>query len=156
MPPTFPLPDELEFNEPNLIPTLGFGPELNGQNILWYFMNSPFFDHASNNQALFLKVQSSQNMEFRNTLLFNRLAFEDHLRTQYREGVHFVVTQEPKEPGQPWVIQRQSRVVDESTGEVRTEVQGTWFTSGTKVLMAPSLADVVRTRLVCLSPLNGF
>jgi mediator of RNA polymerase II transcription subunit 6 len=145
MAPRVPPLDEIEWEDPHVIPGLGFGPELNTQNILWYFTNSPFFDAGSNNMSL---LGHAQNAPDRDRIFGNRLAFEEALRDRYPTGFQFVVTSEPKAEGEPWVIQRQQKTRDAVSGEIVTEIQGTYFTVGNKVFMAPSLLDIVRSRMV--------
>lgn len=145
MPPVSPL-DESEWEAPHTIAGLGFGPELNSNNILWYFMNSTFFDPMCNNKAFVdQKMMSGQREVF-----FDRHVFEAALQKEYPTGVQYLVTAEPKEPGQPWVIQRQNRTrnTEPGTEGFKTEVQGVYYTVGTKFLMAPNLRDVVQSRLV--------
>ena len=56
------------------------------------------------------------------------------------------MTQEPKKEGEPWVIQKQMR--REEDGKVVMEVQGVYYTIKNKIVMAPSLLDVLQSRLV--------
>ncbi|KAF2878407.1 MED6 mediator sub complex component-domain-containing protein, partial [Massariosphaeria phaeospora] len=135
--------DEQEFDVPALLRDLP-GGTLNSDSVLWYFANSPFFDSASNNVALINQVRGTAD----ESILWNRTAFEEALQTRFQVGVQFIVAAEPQAPGQPWVIQRQNRWYDENTGEIKAGLEGTYFTQGTKISMAPSLWDVLESRLL--------
>ncbi|OAG01638.1 uncharacterized protein CC84DRAFT_1051004, partial [Paraphaeosphaeria sporulosa] len=117
--------------------------------ILWYFYNSPWFDQGSNNNSLLRQVGGTPQQE----LLFNnRVAFEERMRTDYPYGTQYVVAYEPKNEGEPWVIQRQEKSVDQETGRTaKTEVTATYYTQGTRIFMAKSLLDVLQTRLLSVS-----
>lgn len=58
-----------------------------------------------------------------------------------------MIAAEPQGEGQPWVIQRQNKTYNEN-GDTETFVEGNWYFQGSKILMAPSLFDVVQSRLV--------
>jgi mediator of RNA polymerase II transcription subunit 6 len=130
--------DEQFFDRPDLIPTLSAAGTLNSNTILWYFYNSPWFDQGSNNNSLLRQVGGTPQQE----LIFNnRLAFEERLRTD-----------EPKGDGEPWVIQRQEKRVDENTGKTAdTVVTATYYTQGTRIVMAKSVLDVLQTRMLSVS-----
>ena len=127
------------------------GDSLNGDNILWYFMNSPFYDPTSNNEALFKQLAAAGPEG--QPILNNRKLFEENLKTRFPLGVQFLVVAEPQGPGQPWVIQRQYKHRPIENGRVldktEIEVQGTWYAVGTEIRMAPSLLDIIQQRLVC-------
>ncbi|KAF2443527.1 hypothetical protein P171DRAFT_415100 [Karstenula rhodostoma CBS 690.94] len=141
--------DEQFFDRPDLLPTLSAAGTLNSNTILWYFYNSPWFDQGSNNNSLLRQVGGTPQQE----LIFNnRLAFEERLRTDYPYGTQYVVAYEPKGDGEPWVIQRQEKSVDENTGKTaKTEVTATYYTQGTRIVMAKSLLDVLQTRMLSVS-----
>ena len=149
MPPKPPLPDELEFDQPLTLLELP-GGNLNSESIMWYFMSSPFFDGASNNVALFTQLRNTPGGQ---AILDSHVKFQEALQQRYPLGLQFIVTQEPQGPGQGWVIQRQmkERVVEEGKERVKVEIQGTYYTVGTRILMAPSLLDVLQTRLLTTS-----
>lgn len=141
--------DEWQFDRPDLLPTLSAAGTLNGNTILWYFYNSPWFDQGSNNNNLLRQVGGTPQQE----LLFNnRVAFEERLRNDYDYGTQYVVAYEPKQEGEPWVIQRQEKIVNPDTGKTaRIEVTATYYTQGTRIFMAKSLLDVLQTRLLSVS-----
>jgi mediator of RNA polymerase II transcription subunit 6 len=149
MPPKPPLPDEIEFDQPLTLLELP-GGNLNSESIMWYFMSSPFFDGASNNVALFTQLHNTPGGQ---AILDSRIKFQEALQTRYPLGLQFIVVEEPQGPGQGWVIQRQmkERVVEEGKERVKVEIQGTYYTVGTRILMAPSLLDVLQTRLLTTS-----
>ena len=148
MPPQIPPLDEQEFDQP----FSETGRDLNaGNNISFYFMNSPFFEPRSNNIAVYTKAQGEPNgMQ----ILNDRAVFEQELR-KHHDGLQFVVAAEPQGDGQPWLLQRQNIVIDsDSDSDARrpkTLVEGNWYTQGTRVLMAPSLLDVLQSRLLTVS-----
>ncbi|KAF2250574.1 hypothetical protein BU26DRAFT_517408 [Trematosphaeria pertusa] len=144
MPPQLQPLDESEYDEPAALRGLP-GGTLNSESILWYFMGSPFFDASSNNVALFNHLR--QLGPAGQPTLDSRHAFEEALLSKYNHGSYFVVASEPKREGEPWVIQRQRK--DQGSAEI--VVEGTWYTQGTKILMAPSLLDVLQLRLLSVS-----
>jgi mediator of RNA polymerase II transcription subunit 6 len=83
-------------------------------------------------------------------MLNDRAVFEAELR-KHHDGLQFVVAAEPQGDGQPWLIQRQNIVVDSDTRRPETAVEGNWYTQGSRILMAPSLLDVVQSRLLTVS-----
>lgn len=141
--------DEQFFDRPDLLPTLSAAGTLNSNTILWYFYNSPWFDQGSNNNSLLRQVGGTPQQE----LIFNnRLAFEERLRTDYPYGTQYVVAHEPKGDGEPWVIQRQEKSVDENTGKTaKVDVTATYFTQGTRIVMAKSVLDVLQARMLSVS-----
>ncbi|KAF2744546.1 hypothetical protein M011DRAFT_376134, partial [Sporormia fimetaria CBS 119925] len=113
-------------------------------NVLWYFMNSPFYDASSNNQAL-LQYASSLPPNERTTIFNNRVAFEEALRKHYPSGRQFVVISEAKKETDPWVVQRQNVQLDERRERV-VEVEATYYTiGGVRWVQAPSLREVLQT-----------
>ncbi|KAF2633319.1 hypothetical protein BU25DRAFT_328774 [Macroventuria anomochaeta] len=116
-------------------------------NAIFYLMNSPFFDGESNNSAVYSTAQGHPNgMQ----LLNDRPTYEAELR-KYNSGLQFIVAGEPKAEGQPWLIQRQRKVENRETGNPETVNEGNYYTQGTRLLMAPSLLDVVQARLLTVS-----
>lgn len=138
-----PLLDEQDFYQP-----LALG-DLEGQNInlannfCWYFHQSQFFEHASNNSAI---LGHHRDDAASNYVLHDRKIFDERLRS-IPEGLQFVVSGEPQGEGQPWLYQRQNRIRNVE-GQVETHVEGNWYNRDNQILMAPSLLDVVRARLV--------
>ncbi|KAF2002524.1 hypothetical protein P154DRAFT_561994 [Amniculicola lignicola CBS 123094] len=140
MAPLIPPLDEQTYNNPGLIAAEMPGFSLNADSIHWYFMNSPFFDRGSNNNAFLMQLQYSPEQPY---FYASRANFEKGLRERYPDGIQFMVVGEPQEPNQPWVVQKQ--LVRER--EV-VQVLGTYYTMGTAFFMAPSLLDVLHSRLV--------
>ncbi|PVH99401.1 hypothetical protein DM02DRAFT_435026 [Periconia macrospinosa] len=143
MPPAIPPLDEQVFERPDILSGLP-GGNINADSILWYFMNSPFYDPASNNSALFNQLRNDPNGM---AIMQDRRALEERLRTGFPTGISYVVASEPSTPEEPWVIQRQFIAV--KGGPV--QVQGTYYTAGMKILMAPSLLDILRSRMLSVS-----
>jgi mediator of RNA polymerase II transcription subunit 6 len=138
-----PLLDEQDFNFPLALSELE-GQDINlANNFCWYFHNSQFFEPACNNSAI---LAHHRDDPATNAILHDRKTFDERLRG-IPEGLQFVVSGEPQGEGQPWLYQRQNKVRNVE-GQVETYVEGNWYNRGTQVLMAPSLLDVVRARLV--------
>ena len=147
MAPQIPPLDEQEFDQPSLIAGLP-GQDMNiGNNLFWYFTSSPWFEAMSINIAVFNNVQLLPDGQ---QIMGDRKLWDERLRAE-PYGVQFIAAAEPQGEGQPWVMQRQNKVQNPTTGEVDTHVEGNWYTHGTKVLMAPSLLDVVQSRLLTIS-----
>jgi hypothetical protein len=138
-----PLLDEQDFNFPLALSELE-GQDINlANNFCWYFHNSQFFETSCNNSAI---LGHHRDDPATNAILHDRKTFDERLRS-IPEGLQFVVSGEPQGEGQPWLYQRQNKVRNVE-GQVETYVEGNWYNRGTQVLMAPSLLDVVRARLV--------
>jgi len=148
MPPQLPPEDEREWEDINVLQGLP-GNSLNSDSVIWYFMNSPFYDPNCNNQALMQQLFSSPDGQ---AIMSDRHAVEERLRVGFQAGRQFVVVAEPRAEGEPWVIQKQNKVLDPVTGRTgRIDVEATYYTLGAKILMAPSLLDIVQTRLLAVT-----
>jgi mediator of RNA polymerase II transcription subunit 6 len=85
-------------------------------------------------------------------LLDNRQAFEDAVRNMTSGGLQFMVIGEPDNDDGPWVIQKQQRTVQQGL-EDEVEVLGTYWVVAEKIFMAPSVADILGSKIVrCTSP----
>lgn len=138
-----PLLDEQDWNVPQALADL---PEQNidkANNFMWYFHSSQFMEPACNNTAI---LNAHVNDPGTYEKIHDRKEFDRLLHT-IPEGLQFVVSREPQTEGQPWLYQRQNMVRNQEN-KVDTIVEGNWYNRGTQVLMAPSLLDVVRARLV--------
>ena len=143
MPAVIPPLDEQEYSDPQM-PLAHLDSD---NNVIFYLMNSPFFDGESNNSAVYATAQGHPNgMQ----LLNDRPTYEAELR-KYNSGTQFIVAGEPKAEGQPWLIQRQNKIESRETGNLETLVEGNFYTQGTRLLMAPSLLDIVQARLLTVS-----
>ncbi|KAF1926606.1 uncharacterized protein M421DRAFT_6878 [Didymella exigua CBS 183.55] len=143
MPAQIPPLDEQEFFDPQM-PLAHLDSE---NNAIFFLMNSPFFDGESNNMAVYMNAQGHPNgMQ----ILGERAAYESELR-KYNTGLQYIVAGEPKGDGQPWLMQRQRKVRNDDTGRVDTVAEGNFYTQGTRLLMAPSMLDVVQARLLAVS-----
>lgn len=143
MAPQLPPPDEQEYDAPQMLGTLPDGQLDLYNNPFWYFTNSPWFDPSSQNISLFMSCQRMPNGQ---QVMNDRKLWHERLHEQ-GQGSRFVIVGEPQAEGQPWVIQRQNKTENED-GETETLVEGNWYFQGTKILMAPSVYDVVQSRLV--------
>ncbi|KAJ4320515.1 Mediator of RNA polymerase II transcription subunit 6 [Neodidymelliopsis sp. IMI 364377] len=143
MPAQIPPLDEQEYADPQM-PLAHLDSD---NNVIFYHMNSPFFEPQSNNTAIYSTAQGHPNgMQ----LLNDRPTYEAELR-KYNAGTQFIVASEPKGEGQPWLIQRQQKIENRETGNPETVCEGNYYTQGTRLLMAPSLLDVVQARLLTVS-----
>jgi len=147
MPPQVPPLDEQEFDQPALLAGLP-GQRLDaGNNLFWYFTSSPWFEPQSINISVFQNVQLLPDGQ---NVMNDRTLWEERLRA-VEAGVQFIATADPQGEGQPWVLQRQNKRHHNDTGRLETHVEGTWYTQGTRMLMAPSLLDVVQSRLLTVA-----
>jgi mediator of RNA polymerase II transcription subunit 6 len=138
-----PLLDEQDYDFPPMLNDL---PEQNidsFNNLCWYFHSSQFFEPQCNNTAI---LNAHRDDPASNWVIHDRKEFDTRLRS-IPAGLQFVVAGEPQGEGQPWLYQRQNKVVD-MDNNLETFVEGNWYNKGTRILMAPSLLDVVRARLV--------
>ena len=128
--------------------------------VLHYFAHSPFFDATSNNATLATQATYNAAMYHINQ---TREAFEGRLRTM--QGLEFMVAHEPTSlpsssqlarQGAPnprdqrssiWVIHKQYRRKTPGASDQVT-VLGVYFVVGENIYMAPSVANVVGSRLV--------
>ncbi|KAK4104851.1 MED6-domain-containing protein [Parathielavia hyrcaniae] len=84
--------------------------------------------------------------------LATRELFEGRLKTM--SGLEFVVAQEPADTGPGagtgvWVINKQTRRKRQPEDEII--VHGTYFVVGENIYMAPSLADIISSRIASIS-----
>lgn len=136
--------DEIQWRDPFAIAELG---GLHDNTILFYFARSPFFDKTSNNAVLFSQAIFNPKLT---PILATRAKFEGRLKTM--QGLEFLVAQEPAEtaPGTGtgvWVIRKQSRRKRPGEEDEIT-VQGTYFIVGENGYTAPSVADILGSRMV--------
>lgn len=124
--------------------------------VLPYFSHSPFYDVTSNNAALTTQATYNPSMFH---LIQTREAFEGRLRTM--QGLEFMVAYEPTQNSQQpngasgvedtgaWVIRKQNRRKRQGAEDEIT-VLSTYFVIGENVYMAPSVGNVLGSRMVCL------
>ncbi|KAK0752173.1 MED6 mediator sub complex component-domain-containing protein [Schizothecium vesticola] len=123
---------------------------VHNNSVLYYFALSPFYDKTSNNEVLFQQGLNNANMT---QYLATRELFEGRLKTM--SGLEFVVAQEPAETGPNagtgiWVINKQNRRKRQGEDDEVT-VLGTYFISGENIYMAPSLADILNSRVASIA-----
>lgn len=138
--------DEIQWRSP---PDFDMG--IHSNSVLFYFAQSPFYDRTSNNEVLFQQGLNNPNVT---PYLATRELFEGRLKTM--SGLEFVVAQEPAETGPGagtgvWVINKQTR--RKRQGEDEIIIHGTYFVVGENIYMAPSMADVISSRIVRLNAL---
>lgn len=121
---------------------------LHTNTILFYFAESPFFERTSNNAVILSQAMNNMSMYHH---IQTREAFEARLRTM--AGLEFMVGEEPAETGPGagtgvWVIRKQTRrkVYDE---EDELTVHASYFVVGENIYMAPTLSDILSSRIVC-------
>ncbi|KAL2268575.1 hypothetical protein VTJ83DRAFT_3421 [Remersonia thermophila] len=137
--------DEIQWRAP---PDFEMG--IHSNSVLFYFAQSPFFDRTSNNEVLFQQGLNNPNMT---PYLATRELFEGRLKTM--SGLEFIVAQEPAETGPGagtgvWVINKQTRRKRQGEPD-EIIVHATYFVVGENIYMAPSLADIISTRIASIS-----
>ena len=119
--------------------------------VLPYFAESPFFDATSNNATLTTQALFNQNMYY---IIQTREAFEGRLRTM--QGLEFMVTHDPSENDTKhdhsgvWVIRKQNRRKRQGAQDEVTGISS-YYVVGDNVYMAPSVGNILGSRLVCAS-----
>lgn len=114
-----------------------------------YFMNSPFFDHTSNNGTV--NNQANYNPNLWN-ILQDRQRFEAHLRGM--TGVEYMVADGPTDEQQlekpTWVIRKQERKKRAGQADEIT-LLATYYVVGENISQAPSVEKVLSGRLMSLT-----
>lgn len=154
MPPPLPPPDEQEFDQPQLIGGLPT-PDLHaGNNLFWYFTSSPWFDSECINIDVYLNLRQNDPVVAEKIMNDPKL-WQQRLDDQ-PEGTQYVIAGEGQGEGHPWLLQRQHkvRITENDKERIENFVEGNWYTHGTKMLMAPSLLDIVQSRMVRLDGRN--
>ena len=146
MAPQIPLLDEQEFDQPHIIGGMP-NADLNfGNNPFYYFTSSPWFEAM----WIYVAVLNALHMDpYGQQIMSDRKMWDEKVGRE-TTGLQFMIVGEPQAAGQPWVLQRQNKVLN-NENKIDTHVEGTWYTQGTKVLTAPSLLDIVQSRLVSIS-----
>ncbi|KAH8821462.1 mediator of RNA polymerase-like protein II transcription subunit 6 [Xylogone sp. PMI_703] len=145
--------DEIQWRSPPIAQGM---QGIHSNSVLFYFAQSPFYDPTSNNAVLMSQAMFNPNMLH---IIQTREAFEGRLKTM--SGLEFMVAQEPAEmaPGAGtgvWVIRKQTRRKRQGEEDEIT-VHATYFVVGENIYMAPTLGDVVGSRMLSiLSSLNKF
>ena len=122
--------------------------------VLPYFAESPFFDATSNNAILTTQALYNPNMYY---IIQTREAFEGRLRTM--QGLEFMVTHDPSENDTKqdhsgvWVIRKQNRRKRQGAQDEVTGINS-YYVVGENVYMAPSVGNILGSRLVCASVLS--
>jgi hypothetical protein len=150
MAPALAPPDEQEFDQPGIIGTFPV-PDLHaGNNLFFYFTSSPWFEPQCNNISVWSNVRLNDPSTAEH-IMNDRKLWQDRLDA-IRLGTQYVLAGEGQGEGHPWLLQRQNKVeVTEKDGDeakVETVVEGNYYTHGSKMLMAPSLRDILQSRLV--------
>lgn len=140
--------DEIQWRSPQIVAEMG---GIHSNTVLHYFARSPFFEETSNNAIV-------TNQAFHNASMYHliqtREAFEGRLRTM--AGLEYLVVQEPAEMGPGmgtgvWVIRKQTRKKRPGAEDDIT-VHATYFVVGENIYQAPSLADILLSRVVRIIP----
>jgi mediator of RNA polymerase II transcription subunit 6 len=128
-------------------------PDLHaGNNLFWYFTSSPWFEPQCNNISVWQTVRLNDPGTAEH-IMNDRKLWQERLNA-IPQGMQYVLAGEGQGEGHPWLLQRQNKVeVTEKDGDepkIETVVEGNYYTHGSKMLMAPSLLDIVQSRLVRL------
>ncbi|KAI2485234.1 MED6-domain-containing protein [Pyrenophora tritici-repentis] len=151
MPPPIPPPDEQEFDQPQIIAGL-LHPDLHaGNNVFWYFTSSPWFEAECLNINVWLNVRQNDPATAEQ-IMNDRKLWQQRLDDQ-PIGTQYVLAGEGQGEGHPWLLQRQNKVsvIKDDKEQIETFVEGNYYTHGTKMLMAPSLLDIIQSRLLTVS-----
>lgn len=117
--------------------------------VLPYFSYSPFFDKTSNNAIITTQAMFNQNLYY---LIQTREAFEGRLKTM--QGLEYMVSHDPSDNGRlvensgVWVIRKQIRRKRPMGNDEVTPISS-YFVVGENIYMAPSVENVLGSRLVC-------
>ncbi|OCK76757.1 hypothetical protein K432DRAFT_385196 [Lepidopterella palustris CBS 459.81] len=135
--------DETTWSDQNWLEYLG---GIHTNSVHRYFYASSFFDPTSNNYVI---LQNATRFPEHHHLLNSRSAFEAAVRAMPSGGLQFMVTGEPETDDGVWVVQKQNRIVEGADLGERIEVLGTYWVVGERVFMAPSVAAVVGSKILC-------
>ncbi|KAH7089544.1 hypothetical protein FB567DRAFT_304641 [Paraphoma chrysanthemicola] len=141
-----PLLDEQDYNFPPALEGLEPGGIDAANNLMWYFFQSQFYEPQSNNTAVLNFHRDDPGSHW---VINDRKEFDNKLRS-IGGGLQFVIAGEPQGEGQPWLLQRQM-LIRRDKDHVDRYCEGNWYNQGTRILMAPSMLDVVRARLLTIS-----
>jgi hypothetical protein len=136
--------DEIQWRSPQIVAQMG---GLHSNTILFYFAESPFFERTSNNAVIMAQAMNNMAMYH---YIQTREAFETRLKTM--SGLEFIVGEEPAETGPGmgtgvWVIRKQTRRKRYQDDDEIT-VHASFFVVGENIYMAPTLADILASRIV--------
>ncbi|OAA47139.1 Mediator complex, subunit Med6 [Metarhizium rileyi] len=139
--------DEIQWRSPQTLATMG---GLHSNTILFYFAESPFFERTSNNAVITSQAMNNIAMYH---FIQTREAFEGRLKTM--SGLEFIVGEEPAETGPGmgtgvWVIRKQTRR-KRYQEEDEITVHASFFVVGENIYMAPTLADILASRIMTIS-----
>ncbi|EJT74037.1 hypothetical protein GGTG_07886 [Gaeumannomyces tritici R3-111a-1] len=144
--------DEIQWSSPQSVVNF---QGIHSNSVLYYLAESPFFDRTSNNAVVFNQAVRNQSMLH---IVATREAFEGRLREM--AGLEYMVAQEPAETGPGagtgvWVIRKQTRrkvkAADGTPLPDELEVHADYFVMGENIYMAPSLSDVLSSRIATIS-----
>ncbi|KAG6038670.1 hypothetical protein E4U41_003905 [Claviceps citrina] len=140
--------DEIQWRSPQMLASMG---GLHSNTILFYFAESPFFERTSNNAVIMSQAMNNMAMYH---YIQTREAFEGRLRTM--SGLEFVVGEEPAETGPGvgtgvWVIRKQTRRKQQYHEDDEITVHASFFVVGENIYMAPTLADILASRIMTIS-----
>jgi mediator of RNA polymerase II transcription subunit 6 len=135
--------DEIQWRDPNAV---AFFQGLHANTILFYFMQSPFFDKTSNNQIVYMQNWGNP------AVMSTREQFQNRLMKM--SGLEYMVVQEPAETGigagtGVWVIRKQTRRKIAGRDDEITP-HASYYIVGENVYMAPTVASILNNRVVGL------
>ncbi|KYK61554.1 Mediator complex, subunit Med6 [Drechmeria coniospora] len=139
--------DEIQWRSPPILASMG---GLHSNTILFYFAESPFFERTSNNAVIMSQAMNNMSMYH---FIQTREVFEGRLKTM--SGLEFIVGEEPAETGPGmgtgvWVIRKQTRRKRYQEDDEIT-VHASFFVVGENIYMAPTLADILASRIMMIS-----
>lgn len=116
--------------------------------VLPYFYQSPFFDATSNNAIITTQATYNPTLFY---LIQTREAFEGRLKTM--QGLEYMVAHDPSDNGHMvensgvWVIRKQNRRKRQGSDDDIVPISS-YFVVGENIYMAPSVGNVLGSRLV--------
>lgn len=143
--------DEIQWRSPPILASMG---GLHSNTILFYFAESPFFERTSNNAVIMSQAMNNMSMYH---FIQTREAFEGRLKTM--SGLEFIVGEEPAETGPGmgtgvWVIRKQTRRKRHHEPDEIT-LHSSYFVVGENIYMAPTLGDILASRIVSRYPFDS-
>ncbi|KZZ98428.1 Mediator complex, subunit Med6 [Moelleriella libera RCEF 2490] len=144
--------DEIQWRSPQILAGMG---GLHSNTILFYFAESPFFERTSNNAVIMSQAMNNMAMYH---FIQTREVFEGRLKTM--SGLEFIVGEEPAETGPGmgtgvWVIRKQTRRKQQYQEDDEITVHASFFVVGENIYMAPTLADILASRIMTVSAALG-
>ncbi|KAF3771000.1 MED6-domain-containing protein [Cryphonectria parasitica EP155] len=144
--------DETSWFNPHFI--MQHGP-LHNDTILIYFADSPWCERTSNNKTIMNQALYNPAMA---AVVTSRAQFEARLRSM--SGLEYMVSEAPAETLPDtgtgvWVIRKQTRKKRGANLEDEVTVHASYYVVGANIYPAPSLMDIMSSKLATISHAIG-